>query len=163
MKFFSFLAFIVLFLLLFMIASPSLAHLNEKILSCPVFDQVQPRHKQKLLQEVMAQQGLLAEIYDVTGDGLGDIAVYSATLGGFDLDGTVFHKNEPIFYEIDTDGDENPEYIYIDQFGEASCDSLVLYMDLTHGGNPSHGGLVRWRETRDDLLYDGQPLSEVQQ
>lgn len=141
-----------------MLATPTLAHMPEELLSCPIFSEIRPTHTPKRLKEMMAQQGLLAEIYDVTGDGRPDVGVYSATLGGYDLDGSVMHSSDAIFYELDIDGDEFPDVLYIDQYGLATCDALVFYHDPQHGA--TRGGIVNWQETRDDLLYDGHALEE---
>lgn len=135
------------------------AHVSAEILQCPCFAQVRPLTTPKLLKEDMSQVGLIAEIYDVTGDGMADIAVYSPSLGGFDLDGTLLHKDEPIFYEVDLDGDAQPDVIFINQYGTPGCESIELYKYIDM--NPVKQGLINWNAPRPDLEYDGRALEEL--
>ena len=141
-----------------LLTTPGLAHMHEDLLSCPIFNEIHPTHTPKLIKELMAEQGLVGELYDVTGDGRPDVSVYSPTLGGYDTNGSILHTEDAIFYELDIDGDESPDVIYIDQYGSSTCDALIFYH------NPQStlgGGIVNWHETRDDLLYDGRALEEL--
>lgn len=135
------------------------AHVSEEMLQCPIFSGLRPLKTPKLLQEQMAQSGLVGEVYDVTGDGMADIAIYSPTLGGFDLDGSLLHKDEPIFYEVDLDGDAHPDVIFINTYGLNTCDSIEFYkyIDMV----PVKQGLVNWQQVRPDLEYDGRALEEL--
>lgn len=120
----------------------SQAHLLPNTLACPVFDRIIPKHTPKLLRTETEVQGFVTEVYDITGDGIADIATYSPSIGGIDPDGTPSHKDAATFYELDNNGDGEPDILYIDKYGEKKCDDIVFYHHITGNyGNP--GGLMR--------------------
>src|SRR5574337_523674 len=133
---------LTIFFVAFAYAGMSMAHITEEILQCSVFSSLQPIHTPKRTQETIAQQGMLGEVYDVTGDGIPDLATYSATMGGYDIDGTVLHSHEPLFYEIDENGDGRPDMIYVNPTGVQSCESILPYKKLDM--NKVRGGIVNW-------------------
>jgi hypothetical protein len=98
-------------------------------------------HTPKFLDSHNTTQGLIAELYDVTNDGQADIAVYSARADG-ETDGQAYHKDAPIFYELDIDGDGKPDELWIDSRGEEKCGDLVIYSE------EEDGGLVSWHPTK---------------
>lgn len=73
---------------------------------------------------VVDSNGLLLEEYDTNGDGKPDLATLSHIEGNG-------HKKHPLFYIVDRDFDDVPDFIYIDKKGDGRCRDIVLYEDLT--------------------------------
>jgi hypothetical protein len=135
---------IVLMLALIVLGFASMvsAHLPIEVLYCPAFQYVGATHIPKMLTTKVTENGLYAELYDVTGDNKVDIVTYSALDGGiFDKDkGEPLHKDMPIFYEVDDDGDQEADALYIDARGEQRCEDIILYAEDSARG----GSLVSW-------------------
>jgi len=93
-------------------------------------------HVPTLLIERNMPQGLTAEAYDLTGDTAIDFVIYSVTMLGFD--NNEFLPNQypykPLFYEIDVDGDNKPDALYIDKRGDGLCKDLSIY--INYNDNP---------------------------
>lgn len=121
------------------------AHLPINVLYCPAFQYVGVTKVPKLLTTTVSSNGLYAELYDVTGDNKVDIVTYSALDGGVveKHNGEPLHKDMPIFYELDEDGDQVADVLFIDSHGEQRCEDLVEY------GEESARGLrlMSWRKT----------------
>jgi hypothetical protein len=119
--------------------TPAHAHITAKVLSCPAFKSIEhltiPQHPTPFRTKI-AENGMVAEFYDVTGDGKVDIVTYSSPSGVFAQDGDPVHKREPVFYEIDEDGDQTADVLFIDIHGEQRCEDLIQYSeeDANHGG-----------------------------
>jgi hypothetical protein len=128
------------------------AHLDKQLLGCYIFSAIPFTHAPKFLGTIDNEGGMIAELYDVNGDGRSDIALYSAMMDGEDENMIQRHQQKPIFYEVDEDGDEVPDFLFIDPKGEGKCSDLVLY------SKEERGGLANWKQTRPDLLYDGRSL-----
>lgn len=111
----------------------SSAHLKTEILYCPQFAEMGPTHTPKFLSSHNTGQGLIVELYDVNNDGRADVAVYSARSDG-ETDGQAYHKDAPIFYELDIDGDGEPDELWIDSRGQEKCGDLVIYSEDNAGG-----------------------------
>lgn len=144
-------AFVVVLLLGGMKDNAS-AHLSQELLNCPIFSVIPFNHAPKFMNTIENEAGFIAEIYDTNGDGKGDLAVYSALMDGEGDHGVPRHKDAPVFYEIDRDGDEIPDVLYIDPIGNQKCSDLVKYSD------EERGGLAQWHQIRPDLRYDGRAL-----
>lgn len=140
---------LIRYLLAFFVASllslptPSFAHLTEEITHCPIFNDLQPTQTPRLLKIDAWILGLVSETYDVTGDGRPDIVVHSPSLGGVDKKGLPNHKIEANFYEVDEDGDQAADVIYIDIMGTGRCEDLLLYKHIVDE-NIYRGGLASW-------------------
>lgn len=111
-------------------SQPLYAH-STVITSC-----VNGVEKVKKLKEQNLPNGLIAEIYDVQGngrtlDGTPDIVSYSAPVAGE-------HRPFPLFYEVDEDGDGVPDKLYIDKLGTGSCEGVDLYDDYNKAGSSPH-------------------------
>jgi hypothetical protein len=136
---------IALFMLLGV--TPAQAHVTTEVLSCPIFKSIKhltiPQQPTPLHTKI-AENGMVAEFYDVTGDGKVDIVTYSSPLGGFAQDGDPVHKPEPVFYEIDENGDQTADVLFIDIHGEERCEDLLLYSEE----DANHGGLTSWHVDR---------------
>jgi hypothetical protein len=115
------------------------AHMSATVLSCPIFKSIKhltiPQQPTPFRTKI-AENGMVAEFYDVTGDGKVDIVTYSSPSGVFAQDGDPVHKREPVFYEIDEDGDQTADVLFIDIHGEQRCEDLIKYSeeDANNGG-----------------------------
>ena len=69
--------------------------------------------------------GLYVEHYDTNGDGKTDIETLSQTDRSSE-----HHRENPVFWIVDTDLDGSPDAIYIDKKGLGVCTDIVLYEDL---------------------------------
>jgi hypothetical protein len=113
-------------------ATTTEAHLSKKVLQCPQFKVIAPKGDPKLLKSEAIEMGLFVELYDVNRDGNPDVATYSAQID------PRLHVKQPIFYEIDLDGDMVPDVLYIDVIGELKCSDLLQY------SHEARGGLASW-------------------
>lgn len=119
------------------------AHMSKALMMCPIFVGAEATEMPKLIGVKSMENGIYVEIYDVNGDGKADIAVYSAIIGGAEEpNGEPLHKEAPILYEIDIDGDEEGDLLYIDPVGNQECSDLVIYSD------EAAGGLASWKTTK---------------
>lgn len=82
-----------------------------------------------LITEVIMENGTVAEGYDLNGDGKLDAVVYSSPLSVSE------HSRLPTFYELDLDGDNEPDALYVDIRGEGKCSDILLYMDYNEPGH----------------------------
>lgn len=85
----------------------------------------------KKLGEEILKNGLIAEAYDLSGDGKVDLVTYSVPKHGQ-------HDSFPLFYEFDSDGDGNPDVLYIDKLGTGSCEGFDLYDDYNKSQENGH-------------------------
>lgn len=138
----------------------SQAHMSKTLLTCPVFAGAEATKKPRLLVSKTLENGMFLEAYDVNGDGKVDIATYSAIVGGAeDQEEGPMHSAAPIFYEIDLDGDEEGDLLYIDPIGNQECSDLTIYSD------EADGGLASWKESNkinqsNEILVAMQSLHE---
>jgi hypothetical protein len=121
------------------------AHLPIEVLYCPAFQYVGATHVPKTLNTKVSDNGLFAELYDVTGDGKVDFVTYSALDGGVIEGSEPLHKDIPIFYEVDEDGDQEADALFIDARGEQRCEDIILYSEESARG----GSLMSWDPARD--------------
>lgn len=75
--------------------------------------------------EVVSSVGLLAEYYDTNKDGQYDVIALSHT----SEDGKT-HRENPLFWIVDTNYDGQPDAVYIDPVGKGLCNDITLYQDL---------------------------------
>jgi hypothetical protein len=127
----------------------SQAHLSNSLTQCGLFSPLKPHGSLDLVDAKLLQNGLLAELYDINGDGQPDIAMFSPTYGVVEKtqdDIEVIH-GVGILYEIDfPPQDGRPDVIYIDIPGEQTCESLTLYYDLSNNRDPNSvpkGAMIR--------------------
>lgn len=81
------------------------------------------------LTEATLENGLDAVAFDLDGDKKPDAATYTPPGG-----------KAPLFYEVDTDKDNEPDLLYIDTKWNGECDSIKLYRDYNapgHAHSPS--------------------------
>lgn len=92
------------------------------------------------LWESTAPNGLLAEAYDTDAmgplDGRPDIVTFSSITGWTPQGEVVEHREHPLLYEVDFDGDQNPDATYIDRYGVGNCNDIYLYKNHR---NPQEG------------------------
>jgi hypothetical protein len=77
-----------------------------------------------VLEEIMPN-GLMYRAYDLDGDGRIDHAQAHVVNNQSDV------QRFPLFYEIDDNGDHQPDRVMVDKLGTGKCEDIVLYMDLT--------------------------------
>jgi hypothetical protein len=98
----------------------------QEMTSCPVLGIKQNSHAKKIKEHTL-ENGLDAQIFDVNSDGKPDFVTYRFPFSGI--------TDLPIFYEVDVDGDNIPDRLYIDILRDGSCDALLLYQDYTVPGH----------------------------
>ena len=78
----------------------------------------------KNVREMLIENGMIAAIYDINGDGRTDqVRLFNS------IDGQT-KKGYPVFYQVDEDGDNEPDKVYIDVKGTGRCRDIVLYLDV---------------------------------
>ncbi len=88
------------------------------------------------LDEKVMENGLVAEVWDLTSDGKIDAVTYS-------IPGS---HEPPLFYELDVDSDNMPDLLYIDAVRNGQCDSIKVYNDYRKPGkhHPTPQEMPQW-------------------
>lgn len=110
---------------------------DTQILNC---NQIKAATK---LREVQLANGLLAEAYDVDGDGKQDVVTLSSITGSNPAgQGEVPHEPFPIFYILDRDKDGQADTVMVDKNGDGFCESIVLYQNLNEPITPNSQRMI---------------------